>query len=223
MKRWKHLHFWAWVKRNMWLPWCLRWYSVCRQCGRPKFNPWVRKISWRRKWQPTPVLLPEKSYGQRSLVGYSPWGRKESDMTERLHFHFERGVAVPVGQCTWDSPGGPVQAGPDPSDSSKFPSDADTAGSGPLLWRPLQWRNRKPRRQGGVTGCGTWIIHWVELLSSLPLKTLVWIWLEVVDLDVTGVHRPMLWPEGTRKEIKSQWQWTFCSGRQIFIKPSVVL
>ena len=48
--------------------------------------------------EPTPVLLPEKSYGQRSLVGYSPWGRKESDMTERLHF-VERGVAVPVGQC----------------------------------------------------------------------------------------------------------------------------
>ena len=41
--------------------------------------------SWRRKWQPTPVFLPGKSYGWRSLVGYSPWGRKESDMTERLH------------------------------------------------------------------------------------------------------------------------------------------
>ena len=40
---------------------------------------------WRRKRQPTPVLLPGKSYRQRSLVGYSPWGRKESDMTERLH------------------------------------------------------------------------------------------------------------------------------------------
>ena len=37
-------------------------------------------------WQPTPVLLPGKSHGQRILVGYSPWGRKESDMTERLHF-----------------------------------------------------------------------------------------------------------------------------------------
>ena len=46
---------------------------------------------WRRKWQPTPVLLPGKSPGQRSLVGYSPWGRKESDTTERLniHFHFQ--------------------------------------------------------------------------------------------------------------------------------------
>ena len=43
-----------------------------------------RKIVWRRKWQPTPVFLPGKSHGW-SLVGYSPWGRKESDMTERLH------------------------------------------------------------------------------------------------------------------------------------------
>ena len=46
--------------------------------------PWVRKIPWRREWQPTPVILPGKSHGQRSMVGYSPWGRKESDMTERL-------------------------------------------------------------------------------------------------------------------------------------------
>ena len=44
------------------------------------------KYYWRRKWQPTPVLLPGKSHGQRSLVGYSPWGCKELDMTERLHF-----------------------------------------------------------------------------------------------------------------------------------------
>ena len=43
---------------------------------------------WRRKWQPTPVFLPGGSHGQRSLVGYSPWGRKESDTTERVtHTH----------------------------------------------------------------------------------------------------------------------------------------
>ena len=41
------------------------------------FNPWVRKISWRREWLPTPVLLPEEFHGQRSLAGYSPWGHKE--------------------------------------------------------------------------------------------------------------------------------------------------
>ena len=53
-----------------------------RQCGRPRFNPWVRKIPWRRKWQPTPVFLPGKFHGQKSLVGCSPWSHKESDTTE---------------------------------------------------------------------------------------------------------------------------------------------
>ena len=48
------------------------------------FSPPVGKIPWRKKWQPTPVFLPEKSHGQRSLVGDSPWGCKESDMTEQL-------------------------------------------------------------------------------------------------------------------------------------------
>ena len=62
--------------------------SVCLQCGRSGFDPWVGKIPWRRKWQPTPVLLPGKFHGWRSLVGYSPWGCKESDKIEQLHFHF---------------------------------------------------------------------------------------------------------------------------------------
>ena len=47
--------------------------SAC-QCRRCRFNPWVRKIPWRRKWQPTPVFLPGESHGQRSRAGYSPWG-----------------------------------------------------------------------------------------------------------------------------------------------------
>ena len=49
---------------------------------------------WRRKWQPTPVFLPGKSHGQRSLAGYSPWGRKESDTTERLHSLYYRNLLV---------------------------------------------------------------------------------------------------------------------------------
>src|SRR5574337_85568 len=48
------------------------------------FGPWVGMIPWRRKWKPTPVFLPGKSHGQRTLVGYSPWGPKELDMTEEL-------------------------------------------------------------------------------------------------------------------------------------------
>ena len=56
----------------------------CLQCKRPGFSPWVRKIPWRRAWQPTPVLLPGESHGWRGRAGNSPWGHKESDTTERL-------------------------------------------------------------------------------------------------------------------------------------------
>ena len=54
------------------------------QCRRQEtgFDPWVRKIPWRRAWQPTQVLLPGESHGQGGLVGYGPWGHKESDTTE---------------------------------------------------------------------------------------------------------------------------------------------
>ena len=57
-------------------------YSLCR---RPGFDPWVKNIPWRRKWQPTPVFLPVKSHGQRSLGDYSPWGFIESDTTQKLN------------------------------------------------------------------------------------------------------------------------------------------
>ena len=53
---------------------------VCLQCGRPEFDPWLRKIPWRRARQPTPAFLSGEAHGQRSLAGYSPWGSKESDM-----------------------------------------------------------------------------------------------------------------------------------------------
>ena len=56
----------------------------------------------RRQWHPTPVLLPGKSHGWRSLVGCGPWGRKESDMTERLHFHFSL-------SCIGEGNGNPLQ------------------------------------------------------------------------------------------------------------------
>ena len=46
------------------------------QCRRPRFDPWVGKIRWRREWQPTPVFLPGEARGRRSLVGYGPWGCK---------------------------------------------------------------------------------------------------------------------------------------------------
>ena len=59
----------------------LRWWRILLQCRRPRFNPWVGKIPWRRKWVPIPVFLPGKSHGQRILAGHRIWGRKELDMT----------------------------------------------------------------------------------------------------------------------------------------------
>ena len=58
--------------------------KICLQCRRPGFDPWVGKILWRRAWQLTPVFSPGESQGQRSMVGSSIGGRKESDMTKRL-------------------------------------------------------------------------------------------------------------------------------------------
>ena len=59
-------------------------------------------FTWRRQWQPTPVLLPGKSHGWSSLVGCSPWGREEWDTTEQLHFHFSL-------LCIGEGNGNPLQ------------------------------------------------------------------------------------------------------------------
>ena len=70
-----------------------RWHSgkdsACQRRRRKRlgFSPWFEKTPWRRKWQPTPVFVPGKSHGQRSLADYSPWGCKESDTTEHTHTH----------------------------------------------------------------------------------------------------------------------------------------
>ena len=65
------------------------------------FRP-TMALNWRWRWHPTPVLFPGKSHGQRSLVGCGPWGREESDMTERLAFHFSL-------SCTEEGNGKPLQ------------------------------------------------------------------------------------------------------------------
>ena len=83
------LNFWG----NIYCYWYSRWLSgkksayQCRRHRRHRFNPWVGKIPWSRKCQPAPVFLPEKFQGQKSLAGYHPWGRDESDTTECLSTH----------------------------------------------------------------------------------------------------------------------------------------
>ena len=90
------------------------------QCRRHRFDPWVGKISWRRKWQPTPVFLPGESHGQTSLVGYSPWGCKSQTQLNNMGCRsnhrlrglrevwmaeiWDRGVnrlGFPWGLCPW--------------------------------------------------------------------------------------------------------------------------
>ena len=68
----------------------------------PAEKPLLVNHQWRRQWHPTPVLLPGKSHGQRSLEGCSPWGREESDTTKQLHFHF----SLP---CIREGNGNPLQ------------------------------------------------------------------------------------------------------------------
>ena len=92
----------------------------CRRYKRCRSDLWVERTPWRKKWQPTPVFLPGEAHGQRSLVGYSPWGWKDSDMTERQYTHaiqilltlslLRGGVIFPllgwrvgagIGRCWW--------------------------------------------------------------------------------------------------------------------------
>ena len=80
----KHLLLLYWLCQSLWLRgsnklWKFWWLSgeesAC-QCRRHWFDPWIGKISWKRKWQPTPVVLPGKSHGQRNVASCSPWGWK---------------------------------------------------------------------------------------------------------------------------------------------------
>ena len=71
----------------------MRCFFLMHEYLEPGFLLWLChwgefRLERRRQWHPTPVLLPGKFHGRRILVGCSPWGHKESDMTEQLHFHF---------------------------------------------------------------------------------------------------------------------------------------
>ena len=96
----------------------------------------------RRQWQPTPVLLPGKSHGQRSLVGCSPWGRSESDTTERLHFHFSL-------SCIGEGNGNPLQC-----------SFLENPRDGGAWWAAVY----------GVTQSRTWL-KWLSSSSSSSARS----------------------------------------------------
>ena len=72
----------------------------CRRCKAHCFETWVGKILWGRKWQPAPLLLPEKFHGQWNLAGYSAWAHKESDTTEDSLTHGSRYMQIGPFQFT---------------------------------------------------------------------------------------------------------------------------
>ena len=93
--------------------------------------------NWRKQWHPTPVLLPGKSHGRRSLIGCSPWGRWASDTTERLHFHFSL-------SCIGEGNGNPLQC-----------SCLENSRDGGAWWAAVY----------GVTQSRTWL-KWLSSSSS---------------------------------------------------------
>ena len=93
----------------------------CRRCKRHWFDPWVGKMPWRRKWQPTPVFLPGESHGQRNLAGYSPWGCKESNMTEQLSLCFPCGSAGKESACNAGNLGSISGLGRSPGEGKGYP------------------------------------------------------------------------------------------------------
>ena len=90
---WLSFPWWSDPTSHSWGSWPL---ALLNELG------WCSFHSRRRQWHPTPVLLPGKSYGRRSLVGCSPWGHEESDTTEWLHFHFSL-------SCIGEGNGNPLQ------------------------------------------------------------------------------------------------------------------
>ena len=115
-----------------------------------------RGCHWRRQWHPTPVLLPGKSHGWRSLVGCSQWGREESDMTERLHFHFSL-------SCFGEGNGNPLQC-------SCLENPRDGVAQS---WTRLKWLS-----SNSSTGCHCPLLHAMhrELVApALGSEVAAWI------------------------------------------------
>ena len=76
------------------LPWWLSSKESFCRCRKHEFNPWVRKIPWKRSWQATPAFLPGKSHGQRSLADFSPWHRRVKTRLKRRSTYIQKSICV---------------------------------------------------------------------------------------------------------------------------------
>ena len=115
----------------------------------------------RRQWQPTPVLLPGKSHGWRSLVGCSPWGHGESDTTERLHFHFSL-------SCTGEGNGNLLQC-------SCLENPRDGGAWWAAVYEVAQSRTRLKRLSSSSSQWYYWASLIAQLVKNLPAMREIWV------------------------------------------------
>ena len=118
----------------------------------------LRALLWRRQWHPTPVLLPGKSHGWRSLVGCSPWGHWELDTTEQLHFHFSL-------SCTGEGNGNPLQY-------SCLENPRDEGAWWGAVYGVAQSRTRLKRLSSSSSSISLWMIQCID--SHSELISLTW-------------------------------------------------
>ena len=139
--------FWIWARSGF--PGGSDSKEFAYNAGDPGSIPGLGR-PWRRKWQPTPVLLPGKSHGQRSLVGCGPWGCEELDTAERLHFHFSL-------SCIGEGNGNPLQY-----------SCLENPRDGGAWWAAIY----------GVTQSRTWL-KWFSSSNNLAFIP-VWLFLKTM-------------------------------------------
>ena len=136
---------------------------------------------WRRQWHPTPVLLPEKSHGWRSLVGCSPWGHEESDTIERLHFHFSL-------SCFGEGKGNPLWC-----------SCLENPRDGEAWWAAIYGvaQSRTRLKQLSITLRKSWargrLLSWTFLLAlSHPCLTSLFSHNEKFSIPVLKIYSSMM-------------------------------
>ena len=119
----------------------------------------------RKQWHPTPVLLPGKSHGWRSLVGCSPWGHEESDTTERLHFHFSL-------SCIGEGNGNPLQC-----------SCLENPRDGGAWWAAVYGVAQSRTRLKRFSSSSSRVWEWISIPSVFMVRHILWVW---IMLSVSG-------------------------------------
>ena len=164
----------AQIRKNYVAEGVFTWWSLCNVCQYVlvstsdlrkhdchKHNKCIYIRRWRRQWHPTPVLLPGKSHGRRSLVGCSPWGHEESDTAEWLHFHF------PLS-CIGEGNGNPLQC-------SCLENPRDGGAWSAAVYGVAQSRTRLKRLSSSSSTLSSTVLF---QMSVSPCRSYSLIWLE---------------------------------------------